>query len=49
MLQFCDFIILTLQVAKWEETQIKEQIGAAIQIHSTMFFEPEEEEVCREK
>lgn len=37
MLQFCDFIILALQVAK-EETQMKEQIGAA-----------SEEEDCREK
>lgn len=35
MLQFCDFIFLALQVAKWEETQMKEQIWAAIQILST--------------
>lgn len=48
MLWFCDFIILSLQVAKWEEAQMKERFWAAIQILSNMFFESEEQD-CREK
>lgn len=43
------FIIPAMQVAQWEEAQMKERIGVAIHIHSTMFFESEEEEDCREK